>query len=288
MLNVERKDSASTKTDFRKLSNKLRLDSDGVWRSTKKTPVSYPVAGNYWCGQVEEKSYWFKHRNRVIAEVFHQFLPKGWVADIGGGNGFVAQALQQLGYEMVLIEPGEDGIKLAQERGIHPIIGSTLEDAEFKPNSIPAAGLFDTLEHISNDSELLKDLFENLEPGGRLYITVPAYKALRSIEDDFVGHIHRYSQKELIHKIQQSGFAVDYCSYFFMSLIFPIFVLRSIPYRLGLIRKFDENWFMQQLNPKSQFLDRIVNSLINWELKWIAGKRTIGFGASLIVAAHKI
>jgi SAM-dependent methyltransferase len=288
MIEFNRKESVFSKPDFKKISNKLRLSSDGVWRSTKKTPVSYPVAGNIWCSQVEEKSYWFKHRNRVIAEALRQFPPKGWVADIGGGNGFVAQSLQKLGYDMVLIEPGEDGINLAHQRGIHPIIGTTLQDAEFKPNSIPAAGLFDTLEHIPNDAELLEDLFENLEPGGRLYMTGPAYQALRSVEDDFVGHIHRYSRRELIHTIQKSGFAVDYSSYFFTSLIFPIFLLRSLPYRLRLIRKFDENWFMQQLNPESPFLDRIVNSFIKWEIKWIAGKKSIGFGASLIVVVHKV
>jgi SAM-dependent methyltransferase len=236
---------------------------------------------------VEEKSYWFKHRNRVIAEVFREYPPRGWVADIGGGNGFVTQFLQQLGYDMVLVEPGEDGIRLAQQRGIRQIIGTTLQDAEFKPNSVPAVGLFDTLEHIQDDSGFLKSLRGILEPGGRIYITVPSHEALRSVEDDYVGHYRRYSRKNLIHAIQTSGLVVDYCSYFFTLLVFPILFLRSLPYRLGLAREFDEKWFVRQLNPGSPLLDRIIYLLINWEIHQMARIRSIGFGASLIVAAHK-
>jgi len=273
--------------DINEISVKLKQGRDGVWHSSNKISVSYPVDGNLWCGQVEDRSYWFIHRNRVIREVLRKFPPKGWVADIGGGNGFVAQFLQKSGYEMVLVEPGEDGIRLAQQRGIRQIVGTTLQDAEFQPNSIPAAGLFDTLEHIRDDLGILKDLHGILKPGGRLYITVPSYQGLRSVEDDYVGHVHRYSRKALIRILDQAGFVMDYSSYFFTFLIFPIFFLRSLPYHLGLVKKFDEKWFIRQLDPESPFLDRLVYPLINWEVKRIAGTRSIVFGSSLIVAASK-
>jgi hypothetical protein len=87
--------------------------------------------------------------------------------------------------------------------------------------------------------------------------------------------------------IESAGFVVDFSTYFFTFLIFPIFFLRSLPYRLGLVRNFNEKWFIRQLKPGIPLLDHVSNRLVNWELKPLARKKSIPFGASLIVMAHK-
>ena len=102
--------------DFTQISPKLHRASDGVWYSDEHSKISYPDQANQWCNEVEDASYWFEHRNRIIINAIRLFPPQGWLADIGGGNGFVAQALQREGFEVVLIEPGKDGIRMAQAR----------------------------------------------------------------------------------------------------------------------------------------------------------------------------
>ncbi len=48
---------------------------------------------------------------------------------------------------------------------------------------IGAIGLFDVLEHIENEAGFLKQLREVLKTGGRLYLTVPAFRWLWSIRE---------------------------------------------------------------------------------------------------------
>ena len=61
-----------------------------------------------------------------------------------------------------------------QGRGLTSVICSTLQDAGFKPGTVPAAGLFDVLEHIEDDVGFLKTLNEILVPKGRVFLTVIA------------------------------------------------------------------------------------------------------------------
>lgn len=68
---------------------------------------------------------------------------------------------------------------------------------------------FNVLEHIEDDSLLLKRLNYLLEPEGRLLLIVPAYQALYGSIDKAVGHHRRYSKKELIGKVTESGFVIE-------------------------------------------------------------------------------
>ncbi len=65
------------------------------------------------------------------------------------------------------------------------------------------------LEHIEDDSLLLKRLNYLLEPEGRLLLIVPAYQALYGSIDEAVGHYRRYSKKELLNKVVESGFVIE-------------------------------------------------------------------------------
>lgn len=80
------------------------------------------------------------------------FSPPGAVFDIGGGNGFVALGIKNAGREVVLVEPGPEGVRNARVRGLTTIICSTLEDAGFLKHTIPAIGIFDVLEHVEDDT----------------------------------------------------------------------------------------------------------------------------------------
>ncbi len=273
--------------DIINISSALHLATDGVWYSNNHSEISFPDQANQWCNEVEDASYWFEHRNRMILTAVKSFPPNGWLADIGGGNGFVAQALQGEGIEVVLIEPGRDGIQMAQARGIQPIIGATIQDAEINSGTIPSIGLFDMVEHMQDDATFLKDIHRMLVPGGRCYLTVPAYSFLRSLEDQIVGHFHRYSKKTMLALIEKSGFSLEYLTYFFAFLPLPIFFSRTLPYRLGLSRNFKVERFQRQIKPWSNSLNNLMMKLSDWEVKSLQQKKPILFGASLLVVARK-
>ncbi len=262
---------------------------DGIWYAKGNSAISYPEEGNLLCFQIEDRSFWFNHRNTIITDVIRNFPPKGCFFDVGGGNGFVTKAILEQKIEAVLVEPGIQGIQNAKIRGISNLLCATLEDAHFIPASIPAIGIFDVLEHIEKDLEFLKSLFWHLEAGGYLYITVPAYKILWSHEDNSAGHFRRYTLKKLSKVLSDAGFKIKYKSYFFAFLPFPIFLIRTLPYFFGISKSSDSFSLQEGDHSKKQGLGgKILKFLLKVERNRILTSKKIPFGGSCIVVAQKI
>jgi SAM-dependent methyltransferase len=264
------------------------LGTDGIWRARRHSAVAYPDQGNAFCFQIEERSFWFNYRNRFIAETVKNFPPSGAIADIGAGNGYVSLALKRAGFGVIVIEPGLAGARNAQSRGLSPVICATLQDAEVIPQSLDAAGLFDVLEHIEDDEGFLRMVHRALRPHGRLYLTVPASRALWSTEDDLGGHYHRYSLKVLNGRVVAAGFAVDYATYLFSPLIVPLFLLRSLPSRLGYRKTLDANQEASELNPPSSIAVRAVTSVLDAEIALVKRLRRVPFGTSCLLTATAV
>jgi len=115
--------------NLREIAPDLELGQDGWWISRKLSQVSYPEHGNALCFSVEDSSFWFAHRNRCILQTIELFPPPGALFDVGGGNGYVARAIQDAGLEVVLVEPGLAGVRNAVKRGIGQVVRATVEDA---------------------------------------------------------------------------------------------------------------------------------------------------------------
>lgn len=80
--------------------------------------------GNDQCFGIENKSFWFQHRNTCIVELVQKFPPRGNgpILDVGGGDGFVAKGLMDAGWDVVLVAPGPVGARNAKARCLHNII----------------------------------------------------------------------------------------------------------------------------------------------------------------------
>jgi len=191
---------------------------DGIWQSLTTGEISYPDNGNNACYEIEDQSFWFKNRNKIVFEVIKKYSISGPIFDVGGGNGYVSNYLDKSGFETVLIEPGIDGCLNARERGLKYIINSNFDTTHFYPDSIPNICIFDVLEHVKDQHQFLKTIHSNLVPGGRLFITVPSFNTLWSEEDKQAGHYRRYRIKELQKVIDECGFDVFHKSYFFSFL----------------------------------------------------------------------
>jgi len=276
--------------DFKKLSSNLHLNDDGIWYSSNQSKISYPEEGNSACFAVEETSFWFKHRNNCINSVVKLFPPhENTIFDIGGGNGYVSLGLESKGVTSVLVEPGIHGIANAKSRGLKNLICSTTEQAEFKPNSIPAIGLFDVVEHIEHDKEFLQSIFHLLQKNGRVYITVPAYSFLWSQDDISAGHFRRYTTNQIEALLIESGFHIEYSSYFFNFLPLPIYCLKSLPYLLGLTKNKKNNTTVSKDHEIKEGLGKkILNYFLRSELKKINKKSTMNFGGSCLIVAKAI
>jgi SAM-dependent methyltransferase len=219
--------------DLTKFAEGLQLDPDGVWRGRSAEPVSYPAEGNNACFALEDSSFWFAHRNACLLALLRRFPTAGPFFDIGGGNGFVAAAIQSAGVPVVLVEAGADGVHHAQARGLRNVVHSTLKEAGFRAGSLPAIGFFDVLDHIDDEQTFLREISRCFAADGRIYLTVPAGCWLWSDDDVQAGHFRRYTCSSLRGALDRAGFRPLFVSKMFSPLPLPLFLCRSLPSLFG-------------------------------------------------------
>jgi SAM-dependent methyltransferase len=272
--------------DLNLIATNLELRSDGIWYSRRTSQIDYPEEGNAFCYQLEEESFWFNHRNAFILEALSRFPPSGLLFDVGGGNGFVAKAISDIGINTILVEPGVEGVRNAQRRGINQLVCATLEDAGFQDQTLPAIGMFDVLEHIPDDLGFLHQINRLLIQGGRLYLTVPAYKFLWSNEDDFAQHYRRYTLGQLDERLQLAGFKVEFSTYIFATLPLPIFFFRTIPSKLGWRKTGDLTRVGSELKPISNTANNLLDAILKIELAILKRRNLLPFGGSCLVVAR--
>jgi SAM-dependent methyltransferase len=273
--------------DISAISTNLARNEEGIWVARNQRDISYPEDGNQTCFELEDSSYWFRHRNDVITHLVKKSSPNVTFFDIGGGNGCVSYALQRQGHDVVLLEPGQSGVRNAKQRGLNTVIQSTLEDAGFAHGSVPSAGIFDVLEHIEQDIGFLEMLHRYLQPQGYLYITVPAFDFLWSAEDTHAGHFRRYTISSLTTVLKKAGFDTEYCSYLFAFLVPPIFAVRSLPSRLGIRKTVKAATTQKEHSAGGGLSAAIVDQCLAFELNRIKRGKCIPIGSSCIAVARK-
>lgn len=273
--------------DLSAVSERWECRDDGIWRDHKREVISYPADGNETYFQIEDSSFWFEHRNRIIQSLISNFRPTDTFFDIGGGNGFVAKALQNAGIPTVLVEPGERGVTNARARGVQNLVQGTWSSETIKPGSASAVGLFDVVEHIEDDVRFVADIHQTLANDGLIFITVPAFTALWSHEDTHAGHFRRYRISQLRRLLMKAGFKIEFSTYFFCLLPLPILLRRTIPSLLGFCTQSNVTKTAREHTRTAGISGRLVNQLLSLEEQRIARLKSMPTGSSCAIVARK-
>ena len=271
-----------------KVFEKLIKDKFGIYHVSSKD-ISYPEYSHQLCYQVEDKSFWFQHRNNVISEGVRKYNRENIFFDVGGGNGFVSKRLQDDGLDTYLIEPGVAGSKNAKNIGVNNVICSTIQKIGLDKKSIYSIGLFDVVEHIKEDKQFLNDINTYLKDSGYLYITVPAYDSLWSQEDIDAGHFRRYTLSSMTKILNDAGFKVEYSTYIFSILVVPIFLFRVLFKRL--LNKKEKNNIHKVKNEhemKNILLQNLFEKVFALELFLVKKAIKIPFGGSCFIICKKV
>lgn len=243
--------------------------------------------------KAEDRHFWFRARNKVLASVVAQIVadwPAGYrVLEVGCGTGNVLRVLEQVCSQgdVFGMELHEDGLHYARQRVKCPLLAGDIHDMTF-PRPFNLIGLFDVLEHLPDDMRILQALRKNLQPGGRLLLTVPAHQSLWSYADEYGGHYRRYSPGQLRAVLEESGFRVDYLTQFMM-MLYPFM-------KLG--RWWNSKGETQTLQDRKERTIRelqiapVANAtlygLLSWEAGWIARRRRLPLGTSLLAIAEPL
>jgi len=267
------------------IAPRLKRLRERFWAADDLASVSYPLAAQAQIATIEDSSFWFRHRNRVIGAVVRRYPPAGPILDVGGGNGAVSRALGRCGISAIVLEPGVDGSSIAHARGL-TVIQANFDGELFAEGTVPAIGLFDVIEHVVDDVQLLRGSRTAMRSGGLLYVTVPALQSLWSSDDEFAGHHRRYNRLVLRAALLASGFEIVALSAFFSLLIPPTFLFRTLPSAWGSRRVKDVDQAFKHHRPGQQ-LGGLMERLLAVEHAMIARGNALPFGTSLIAVARK-
>lgn len=273
--------------NLQKIAPGLTKHNDGYWLAPEDFETSYPADRSDFCLSIEEDSFWFAHRNRAITAAVTRHPPvDGPLFDVGGGNGLVTAALQKAGFPAITIEPSPAGAANAVRRGIADVICGSLPSSAILEKTAGAIGLFDVIEHVSDDVGFLRALQPYLRDGAPLYLTVPAYRWLWSANDVSAGHYRRYTRRSLQRVLESAGYRVEYSTYIFWALPLPVLLLRTL--RGG--KSPDDARSRSQHRAGGTSVRRILQACVSFEIGRIARGKSTPFGGTCLavasVAAH--
>ena len=161
--------------------------------------------------EVEDSHWWHQHKRQIVHKLIKVFADKkGRVLDIGAGTGRILSELKQMGWQVKGIDTEKQAAKQSQKREIElKLIDIDKQILPFKANSFEVVLCLDSLEHLTNEVKVLKEIIRVTKPGGIIILTVPAYQWLYSYWDKMLGHKKRYSKNKAhlgeIVKLRVSG-----------------------------------------------------------------------------------
>ncbi len=219
-------------------------------------------------------------RRRVIDRLLNKYFSRKnlEILDWGCGPGGNFPMLEEFG-NVIGVDASAESIRSCREKGFTNVVHvDTLDDFQ-TDRKFDLITNYDVLEHMSDDEKYLEDLKKYLVPSGFVMVTVPAYQFLWSELDDVLGHVRRYSRKELEEKFQKAGFKILKSSYFISFLALPIIVFRYLGKLTGRT-KTPKFTYVEFPKPINWFFKKLV-FLEGWFLQYF----NLPFGTSIILLA---
>jgi 2-polyprenyl-3-methyl-5-hydroxy-6-metoxy-1,4-benzoquinol methylase len=143
------------------------------------------------------------------------------IFELGCGNGFVANWLNSLGYEVVGVDPSVEGIAQAASSFPHVRLesGSCYDDLAGKYGVFSVVLSLEVVEHVFLPRLFAKAVFDLLQPGGVAIISTPFHGYWKNValamsgkmDAHFTalwdyGHIKFWSFKTLSFLLREAGF----------------------------------------------------------------------------------
>lgn len=182
------------------------------------------------------------YRTSLMLNKLKALRTHGRVLDAGCGDGVLSFRLVNDGFMVVAADAARKCIAYMQQKIKRLHLQTSIEaecidlaNLPYKVKTFDAVTCGEVLEHIADDTRVIKQFFRVLKPGGVCIITTPGKPHMWHEIDDISGHVRRYTRSELMDKFRQTGFHILECSYWgfpinmlWHRLVFKPFILRKM------------------------------------------------------------
>jgi SAM-dependent methyltransferase len=236
--------------------------------------------------ELEQTHFWFVGRRRIFFTLLDREMAgrTDWrILDVGCGAGGMLGPLARYG-EVTGVDMSEELIQFCRERGFDRVQVGSAYDLPVEPDSVDLLTLFDTIEHVPDDRRVLREVGRVLSPGGRVFISVPAYQFLYANNDRVAHHQRRYTARGLKGKLVEAGLQpiqVTYFNTFLFPAIFPAVLAKKVQERLT---DPEDRTNLSHTMPAP--LNRALAATMGGERHLLA-RRNFPFGHSIIAIARK-
>lgn len=153
--------------------------------------------------------------------------PNMRVLDVGCGTGDLLPAIAQKGFLIDGLDLSRIALKVAKSRAKKgEVILADVLHIPIRSSYYDMAVCSEVLEHVQEDSEVVREIWRVLKANGRAILTAPHGEEHWTEEDALDGHVRRYSKNRFIRLLRTNGFLIQsiICWGFPIAILFRRFI----------------------------------------------------------------
>jgi ubiquinone/menaquinone biosynthesis C-methylase UbiE len=235
---------------------------------------------------LEERFWWFVGMRQIGRAFLDPCYPPGSnldILDVGCGTGANLQLLLSRYGTPVGLDFAHEAVRFARSRWPRDLVQASGDAIPFADESFDLVTAFGVICQLGlrSDRTALDECYRVLRPGGRVLIRVPAYKFLTAQHDRVGETRERYSRRQVLEVMAETGFVVEKCTHANM-MLFPLAAAKRLAERVRAPR---DTW-ASDLRPVPAPLNAAFTRLLSAEAPLIRRGR-LPYGLSLMALGRK-
>ncbi len=240
--------------------------------------------------EMEEKLWWFRGMTYITDALLRPILnniTNPEILDVGCGTGGMMLWLQGFSTKISGLDISEVALDFCVKNGLDRLHFGSATHLPIPSESMDIITCLDVLVQLPGEKDdllAMQEIHRVLKPGGYTFIRAAAFEWMRGSHDEAMNSRRRYTRNELLKKVENSGFIVQYSGYANMFL-FPLAVLhRLILQPMGIIPKGSD---VKPLPGIFSIMNKPFSSLLKIEAKLIKAGISLPFGLSVVLLLRK-
>lgn len=221
-------------------------------------------------GDAASRHWYYRSKSRAMLRLLDWSIA-GSVLDVGAGSGYFSK-------QLLLKTNADSSCCVDTSYGVDQDItfaGKPIQmRKEIERSSADLTLMMDVLEHVEDDVGLLHSYVEVVPKHCRFLISVPAFEALWSDHDVFLGHHRRYTLAQLERVVRSAGLLPIRQCYFF-GLALPIAATMRISQRFS----GRDKGVRSNLKQHSVIVNNILSAICALETPFMKMNRVAGLTA---------